>query len=80
MASALDFHEPVVIRIGGTTLTPVRNPVEASKALNEAWPDTRGKWYYAANRACRAAAEGRTSVHIARRIFLQAAEESRIQG
>ena len=73
------FHEPVVLRFpaGNTTVSSAE---EASDALLGAWPNSRGKWYHAARRACASATEGRTSPHIARRVFLQAAQESRIGG
>lgn len=54
------------------------SPGEAREALLATWPQTRGKWYHAAGRACSAAMEGRASVHVARRIFLEAAQESRL--
>ncbi|MEO3998920.1 DUF982 domain-containing protein [Mesorhizobium sp. CAU 1732] len=72
------FHEPVLLR-GNGGVTSIRTAVEASEALQLQWPEARGKWYHAANRACASAAEGRTSPHVARRIFLQAAEESRVR-
>lgn len=73
------FHEPVLLT-GVNGVTAVRTAHEASEALKGAWPAARGKWYYAASRACASAVEGRTSPHIARRIFIQAAEESRVNG
>ncbi len=73
------FHEPVVLRRQAGTTT-VSSASEASAVLVAEWPNSRGKWYHAARRACASATEGRTSPHIARRIFLQAAEESRLNG
>jgi len=73
-----NFAEPVVLKIG-PGLTTVSSAQEASETLIGRWPEARGKWYHAARRACASAVEGRTSPHIARRIFLQAAEESRVQ-
>ncbi len=73
------FHEPVRLTQGGNDrILEIRDAIEASTALESGWPETRGKWYYAARQACRAAGEGRGSPHIARRIFLRAVEESRI--
>lgn len=75
----LAFHEPVLLRSGNTGIAAISTLAEARDLLQNAWPDTRGKWYYAANRACADAVDGRASVHIARRIFVYAVEESRLQ-
>jgi hypothetical protein len=75
----LAFHEPVLLRSGHTGIAAISTLAEARDLLQNAWPDTRGKWYYAANRACADAVDGRASVHIARRIFVYAVEESRLQ-
>jgi len=73
------FHEPIRFVPGALgPVVEIRTTGEAAVALDSAWPDTRGKWYFAARRACRAAQEGKTSVHIARRILIYAAEESRL--
>ncbi|MCV0395281.1 MAG: DUF982 domain-containing protein [Rhizobiaceae bacterium] len=72
------FHEPVRLRREGNGISEVRTPLEAAMALSKAWPPTRGKWYWAASRACADAVEGRTSVQVARRIFVQAVQESRL--
>jgi hypothetical protein len=71
------FQEPVMLHFQAG-VTAVSNAQEASEALVRVWPSSRGKWYHAARRACASATEGRTSPHVARRIFVQAAEESRI--
>lgn len=73
------FKEPVVLSFpaGSTTVSSAE---EARDALLGAWPNSRGKWYHAARRACASAAEGRTAPHVARRVFIQAAQESRIGG
>lgn len=78
MTNEANFSEPVLLRNGGQ-ITEIRNAIEACAALQTNWPEARGKWYYAASRACSSVAEGRTSPHVARRIFLQAAEESRVR-
>lgn len=72
------FHEPVKLRLGGARVAEISTAEEASAALHGEWPPTRGKWYYAASRACSAAMEGRTSPHVARRIFMEAVQESRL--
>ncbi|MCO5160399.1 MAG: DUF982 domain-containing protein [Mesorhizobium sp.] len=72
------FHEPVVLKAGDGKTAEIRTLDQALDLLREGWPETRGKWYYAAHRACDDAASGRTSVHIARRIFVYAVEESRL--
>ena len=71
------FHEPVLLH-GDAGVTQVRDAHEAVAMLKGRWPEARGKWYHAASRACVSAAEGRTCPHVARRIFLQAVEESRV--
>ncbi|WP_187970116.1 DUF982 domain-containing protein [Aquibium microcysteis] len=72
------FHEPVRL-LQGEDARPleIHDAVQAAIALENDWPEARGKWYWAARQACRAAGEGRASPHIARRIFLRALEESR---
>ncbi|MCO6391174.1 DUF982 domain-containing protein [Aliihoeflea aestuarii] len=75
--SDFQFTEPVVLRAGGHLLE-VRDALQASRALTESWPETRGKWYYAANRACRSAVKGETSAILARRMFKEAVDESRL--
>ncbi|WP_047144626.1 DUF982 domain-containing protein [Aquamicrobium sp. LC103] len=77
MSNNTDFHEPVRLR-AEFGVTEVRSAVEASAALRGAWPETRGKWYYAASRACSAAMEGRAPAHAARHTFIRAAQESRL--
>ena len=72
------FYEPVVLKVGNGAPAEIRTLGQARDLLRDGWPETRGKWYYAANRACDDAASGRTSVHIARRIFVYAVEESRL--
>lgn len=72
------FYEPVVLKSGNGEVAEIRTLDQALELLREGWPETRGKWYYAANRACDDAASGRASVHIARRIFVYAVEESRL--
>lgn len=72
------FYEPVVLKAGNGETAEIRTLDQARDLLRDGWPETRGKWYYAANRACDDAANGRTSVHIARRIFAYAVEESRL--
>lgn len=72
------FHQPVLLRFRDRSITEIRSAREAHDALRSTWPDTRGKWYYAADRACVSALEGKTSVHIARRIFVEAVQESRL--
>lgn len=72
------FHEPVKLLHGDDArLVEIHDAGQASMALETGWPAARGKWYWAARQACRAAGEGRASPHIARRIFLRAVEESR---
>lgn len=78
MSSDQTFHEPVLLRSGESGIAEIRTLDQALELLREGWPETRGKWYYAANRACDDAAKGQTSVHIARRIFVYAIEESRL--
>lgn len=73
----LQFHEPVVLRTGDRLLE-VRDALQAARTLESAWPDTRGKWYHAANRACRSAVKGETSAQMARNLFMQAVDESRL--
>lgn len=75
---AAAFHEPVHLKFAEGGHAVIRTPGEAREALLATWPQTRGKWYHAAGRACSAAMEGRASVHVARRIFLEAAQESRL--
>jgi len=72
------FHEPVKL-LHGNDARPleIHDASQAAMALENGWPEARGKWYWAARQACRAAGEGRASPHIARRIFLRAVEESR---
>ncbi len=73
------FHEPVRIVLGTPArLMELRTAIEAVDTLENWWPPLRGKWYFAAREACRAAGEGKASVHIARRMFLYAATESHI--
>ncbi len=74
-----DFHfsEPVILRTGGNVVE-VCDALQATRALTEAWPETRGKWYHAANRACRSAVKGETSALHARRMFKEAVDESRL--
>jgi hypothetical protein len=72
------FHEPVKLLHGDDSrLIEVCDAGQAAMALENGWPEARGKWYWAARQACRAAGEGRASPHVARRIFLRAVEESR---
>jgi hypothetical protein len=73
------FHEPVKLLQGDARLIEIRDAAQAATTLENDWPEARGKWYWAARQACRAAGEGRASPHIARRIFLRALEESRQQ-
>lgn len=77
MRSNQSFAEPVRL-VSSDRILEIRNPEEAYRTLNGEWPDTRAKWYYAAVRACSSAMEGRTGVHVARRIFVEAARESRL--
>ena len=72
------FHPPVLLNSSALGVAEVGSVLEAREVLHGNWPPTRGKWFYAASRACRAAVEGRTSVHVARRIFVEAARESRL--
>ena len=72
------FHEPVLVKSGATGISEIRTLAEALDMLRQGWPDSRGKWYFAADRICAEAADGRASVHIARRIFVYAAQESRL--
>jgi hypothetical protein len=76
---SLAFHEPVLLKSALRGLDEVRTADQARDLLRNDWPETRGKWYHAANRACSAAVDGKASVHIARRIFVHAVEESRLQ-
>lgn len=71
------FPEPVVLKAGGRVLE-IRDAMQAAQTLAESWPATRGKWYHAANRACRSAARGETSPVLARSMFVQAVDESRL--
>jgi hypothetical protein len=72
------FHEPVKLLHGADArLLEIHDAGQAAMALEHGWPEARGKWYWAARQACRAAGEGRASPHIARRIFPRAVEESR---
>ena len=77
MCAELEFHLPVRLRTGSGVME-IRTPREASEALVNGWPATRGKWYYAANSACIAAQRGKTPLPVARGIFLQAIDESRL--
>jgi len=74
----LNFTEPVRLETAGGFVREVRSAHEAFDALHAGWPETRAKWYHAALRACSSAIEGRTGVHVARRIFVEAARESRL--
>lgn len=56
----------------------VRSVEEANQMLQGRWPETRGKRYYAALRACADALKDETPPHVARRAFIAAAEESRV--
>ncbi len=78
MAIDQAFHEPVLLKSGATGISEIRTLAQARDLLREGWPETRGKWYFAADRACADAADGRASVHMARRIFVYAVEESRL--
>lgn len=78
MSTSQEFHEPVRLRIPGSAIAEIRTAAEASELLRSTWPETRGKWYYAAGRACADAMRGRTSIHVARRIFVEAVQESRL--
>ena len=71
------FYEPVVLKVGNGATAEIRTLGQARDLLRDGWPETRGKWYYAANRACDDAASGRTSVHIARDTSASAVGESR---
>ncbi|MGQ2907680.1 MAG: DUF982 domain-containing protein [Aliihoeflea sp.] len=76
-ATNVQFPEPVVLRTGDRVLE-IRDAMQAAQTLAEAWPATRGKWYHAANRACRSAVRGETSPQLARNMFAQAVDESRL--
>lgn len=78
MSGQQTFHEPVLLKSGGGAVTEIRTLEQALQLLREGWPETRGRWHSAADRACADAAEGRASVHIARRIFVYAVTESRL--
>lgn len=75
--SHFQFREPVILK-AGDNVVEVRDALQASQALAHSWPETRGKWYYAANRACRSAVKGETSATLARDMFKAAVDESRI--
>ncbi|MHB2267518.1 DUF982 domain-containing protein [Aliihoeflea sp. PC F10.4] len=75
--SEFRFDEPVVLKTGDHVFE-VCDVQQAARTLRESWPETRGKWYYAANRACRSAAKGETSPLLARRMFKEAVDESRL--
>ena len=77
MSADSRFAEPVRI-VTATGITEVHGPHQAWQVLNSGWPESRAKWYHAANRACRSAMEGQTGVHVARRIFVEAAREARL--
>lgn len=76
MSTEIRFDQP--IHLGGADGVVIRDAAEASAMLRTSWPETRGKWYHAANRACSSAIEGRTPAHVARGMFLKASEESRL--
>lgn len=78
MSGEQTFHEPVLLRSGRSGITEIRTLSQALRLLREEWPEPRGKWYSAADKACAEAADGRASVHIARRIFVYAVQESRL--
>lgn len=71
------FHEPIWL-CGDAGEQEILSADQAYEVLTQRWPETRGKWYHAATRACRSASAGQTSPHIARRMFMQAADESRL--
>lgn len=73
------FSEPVLLKAGAGGIAAIRTLSQARDLLREGWPETHGKWYYAADRACADAADGKASVHIARRIFVYAVEEARLR-
>lgn len=75
--SDTNFHEPIRL-IGDAGEQQIASATEAYAKLTRDWPATRGKWYHAATRACRSASAGQSSPHIARRMFLNAASESRL--
>lgn len=71
------FHQPIhLVRDAGELR--IASAHDAYAALTGNWPEARGKWYHAATRACRSAASGDTSPHIARRMFLYAATEAQL--
>lgn len=73
------FKASVVVEPGRLgRLREVRSVEEANEVLQGRWPETRGKRYYAALRACAAALRDETPPHVARRAFIAAAEESRV--
>lgn len=72
-----EFHEPIHI-LEERGEQRIASATEAYAALTGDWPASRGKWYHAAARACRSAAVGETSPHIARRMFIYAASEARL--
>lgn len=72
-----DFHEPIIIA-DQSGQTRIASAADAYAALTGNWPSSRGKWYHAAARACRSATAGETSPHIARRMFVFAANEARL--
>lgn len=73
----VQFNEPVVLKTGGHLLE-IRDALQAARTLSDGWPETRGKWYHAASRACRSAVKGETSPILAQRMFKQAVDESRL--
>lgn len=72
-----DFHEPIFIA-DQSGEKRIASAADAYAALTGNWPTSRGKWYHAAARACRSASAGETSPHIARRMFVHAANEARL--
>ncbi|MEO3387431.1 DUF982 domain-containing protein [Mesorhizobium sp. CAU 1741] len=72
-----EFHQPIHV-VGDAGDLQISTAGEAYAVLTEKWPPSRGKWYHAAARACRSASNGESSPHIARRMFLHAASEARI--
>lgn len=75
--SDFQFDEPVVLKTGGHVLE-IRDAVQAARTLSDGWPETRGKWYHAASRACKSAMKGETAPIRAQLMFKQAVEESRL--
>lgn len=74
----VQWSEPVEIKFNHAGLRTVRGPFDALIYLHDMWPLRTGAKFVKASNACKGAVEGRISLEDARKDFLAAAEEARL--